>query len=675
MVARPMDVWLRRLPPALAFGLRVWASICLALFVAFWLQLENPFWAATSAAIVCQPSLGASLRKASFRLIGTCIGAAVLVLLAALFPQSPSGFLLCLALWCGMCGYAATVLRNFASYGAALAGYTAVIIAGDIIADPHSAFLLAIARATEICLGIACAGVVLLLTDRGRTRRLATALIAGVAADIWDGFTANLRDAGAGTADSTDRRRALVARVTALSAVLDELVGEASDVRARFGILQAAVDGLFDAVSEWRAAATRLETVSPAEARADAAAALASLPGALDAANWRTDPVALRAVCEQGARDAAETEATTPGSRLVAERLAGVLGGLGAAANGLVLLQYPARAERKRAVAAIRTPDPLLALLNGVRCALAVLAMSALWIATAWPQGPLAITFAAVVTLLLSPQGDAAFGGAVGFLAGTAITTVLAAVADFALLPGRDGLLALFLVIGLFVVPAAAMSTGNWRKSTFIALYANFIPLLGPSNPQVYDVGAFYNTALAIVVGVAGGVLSLVLLPSPGPALRARRLLGLTLRDLRRLASDRLPLGMTAWQGLMHGRLGVLPAAATPLQRSRMVAALWVGSEVLRLRRVSTRQSALQRAFAHIAAGDSGGARRVLAEEDNALAAADAARGDARHDAGTLRERAGLLGLSEALARHASFFDTPQPAIALVPGQEHPHAL
>ena len=37
----------------LLFGVRLWASVCLALFVAFWLELDNPFWAGTSAAIVC----------------------------------------------------------------------------------------------------------------------------------------------------------------------------------------------------------------------------------------------------------------------------------------------------------------------------------------------------------------------------------------------------------------------------------------------------------------------------------------------------------------------------------------------------------------------------------------------------------------------------------------------
>jgi len=52
--------------PPLLFGLRLWASVCLALYVAFWLELDNAYWAGTSAAIVCQPHLGASLRKGWF---------------------------------------------------------------------------------------------------------------------------------------------------------------------------------------------------------------------------------------------------------------------------------------------------------------------------------------------------------------------------------------------------------------------------------------------------------------------------------------------------------------------------------------------------------------------------------------------------------------------------------
>ena len=108
--------------PPLLFGLRLWAAVCLALFVAFWLQLDNPFWAGASASVVCQPQLGASLRKGWFRMVGTAVGAIAIVTLTGCFPQNRIGFLALLALWCSLCAFAATLLRNFASYSAALAG-------------------------------------------------------------------------------------------------------------------------------------------------------------------------------------------------------------------------------------------------------------------------------------------------------------------------------------------------------------------------------------------------------------------------------------------------------------------------------------------------------------------------------------------------------------------------
>ena len=96
----------------LLFGIRLWASVCLALFVAFSLDLDNPFWAGATAAIVCQPQLGASLRKGWFRMIGTVAGAMVIVLLTACFPQDRIAFLGFLALWGGLCVFAATVFHK-----------------------------------------------------------------------------------------------------------------------------------------------------------------------------------------------------------------------------------------------------------------------------------------------------------------------------------------------------------------------------------------------------------------------------------------------------------------------------------------------------------------------------------------------------------------------------------
>ena len=95
----PLISVVRAAGPPLLFGLRLWASVCLALYIAFWLQLDNAYWAGTSAALVCQPHLGASLRKGWFRTIGTLVGAIAIVVLTAWFPQSRAGFLAGLALW------------------------------------------------------------------------------------------------------------------------------------------------------------------------------------------------------------------------------------------------------------------------------------------------------------------------------------------------------------------------------------------------------------------------------------------------------------------------------------------------------------------------------------------------------------------------------------------------
>ena len=56
-------------------------------------------------------------------MIGTVIGAVAIVVLTACFPQDRIAYFTLLALWGGVCTFIATVLRNFASYAASLAGY------------------------------------------------------------------------------------------------------------------------------------------------------------------------------------------------------------------------------------------------------------------------------------------------------------------------------------------------------------------------------------------------------------------------------------------------------------------------------------------------------------------------------------------------------------------------
>ena len=515
--------WLVGTSEPLLFGIRLWASVCLALYVAFWLQLDNPFWAGTSAAIVCQPQLGASLRKGWFRMIGTVVGATMIVVLTACFPQDRIAFLGILALWASLCAFAATVLRNFASYSAALAGYTAMIIAADNLGatgGPNTdIFMLAITRASEICIGIACAGVVLAGTEFGGARRRLAASFSDLAAAIAGRFTRMLALAGPQLPDTQPERRELVRRVIALDPLIDQAIGESGQVRYHAPTLQVAVHGLFRALDGWRGVATHLSRVQNDQDQHGVETILRSIPPELRSAQeigspkrWMADPAAQRRVCEKAVRTLLALPAGTPALRLLADEAAKVVAGILHALDGLALLvdsprPFPVVHHR----AGLMVADWLPALVNFGRAFLAIAAVELFWVFTAWPNGGAAILFVAIIVLLLSPKGDMAFGGAIAFSVGSVGAVVGAAIIEFAVLPALETFPAFCLALGIYLIPAG-FAVARARHPAILALLTamavNFGPLLAPTNPMNYDTEQFYNTALAIFIACAAATLS-----------------------------------------------------------------------------------------------------------------------------------------------------------------------
>jgi uncharacterized membrane protein YccC len=346
--------------------------------------------------------------------------------------------------------------------------------------------------------------------------------------------------------------------------------------------------------------------------------------------------------------------AGTPSLRLLADRAAEALAGMSHALDGLALLvDDPARPVPRGGGLRLRVPDWLPALVNAGRAFVAIGAVELFWIVTAWPNGAGAIQFAAIVVILLSPRADQAYAAAVSFTAGIVLANVFAAIITFAVLPNTETFAAFSLAIGLVMVPAGALIAQPWQTQMFTALAAfGFLSLVAPANPMKYDQQEFYNSALAIVAGASAGALSFRLLPPLSPAFRTRRLLALTLRDLRRLATGPIPRTPDDWEGRVYGRLSVLPDAAEPLQRSLLLAALSMGTDIIQLRRIARRMdlgSDLDAALDSVARGDSGIATARLARLDQALAA--------RPGAAALRARGLILAISEALTQHSAYFD------------------
>ena len=662
--------------PTLLFGLRMWGAVSLALYVAFWLELDNPFWAGVSAAIVCQPQLGASLRKGWFRMVGTMVGAVLSVVLIACFPQDRILLLGGWAAWGAACAFAATVLRNFASYGAALAGITSAIIMADLLGavggvDANAAFLIAVTRATETCLGVVSAGVVLAATDLGGAPRRLAAQFADLSAAITAGVTATLSTMGCVSADTQSVRREFIRSVVALDPVIDQTVGESPQLRYYSPVLQNAVDGLFSALAGWRAIAST-HALSAGETRREALTILEALPLELRsasqpnaAAHWIHDPVALYCSCELTVRQLLALPAETPSLRLLADKGAQTFAGIAHALNGLALLVAdPAPQIPRRRIKQLRVPDWLPALVGAARAFITIGTVALLWIVTGWPDGGTAVTFTTIVTLVLVPRAEHAYNAAIGFTAGAFLDVVVAAIVAFAVLPALDieRFAGFSLVLAVCIVPIGvflAQAKRPRQVGMFTAMTLLFIPILRPGNPMTYDPATFYNTGLVIVCGAGFGALSYRLLPPLSPEYRTRRLLLLALRDLRHLAMGR---EQRDWEGLAYGRLSAMPAEATPLQRAQLLVALSAGCEIIQLRKIARPLALspdLDSALAALAEGRSAKAIARLSSLDAGLAAI--APGEPPKQV-VLRGRSSVLALSQTLVEHAAYFDTQASA-------------
>ncbi len=563
--------------------MRAATAAMLALLVAFSLQLDDPGWAGTSALIVAQPILGATLRKGVLRLIGTFIGAGAGVALFSCFPQDRVGFFLGLAGWAALCSAAATLLGDVVAYAPLLAGYTCAIVAIAAVSNPPDVFLLAVARGACIVIGIVSTSLVFALTDRGRQRGVLARLIETASGEAVAGLLSALRDPAPDLQAGQTARRTLVARVAALDAVVDQAVGENLDLRARAGVLRRAIVGLLVILSSWRGV-EQFRRRTPDGATAAIAERLLH-----EAVGGESTADALRAAA---ARIDAEN-APDVSRRLLLDRAVHAVEGLADVRSGLDLLRTPLHAQSVRGLPPTRLRDPASAAVNALRSFVTVMAAVLIWNATGWASGSTFVTFATVIVLLFGIKGEGAYSGAVTMAVGVAMGLVIATVVKFAAMPwaqgqGFDGFGGFCILLGgpvaVLGTIGAALPAGRPGSVIALTAMALFLALLSPTNEIAYDFAGFMDSGLAILAGSTLGAAAHRVMPALPRRVRVSLLLAATRRDLRRIADCAWTPDDEAWEARQYARSAAMPPDASLLDHGRLLAALAIGRELLRRR-------------------------------------------------------------------------------------------
>lgn len=157
--------WIKATGGQWRYALRNAIAMCLALSIAYGLQLDEPYWAMTSAAVVSFPTVGGVISKSLGRIAGSLLGASAALLIAGHTLNEPWLFALAMSAWLALCTWIANHYQNNVAYAFSLAGYTAAIIAFTTvnITDINDLWDITQARVCEVISGILCGGLMMMV--------------------------------------------------------------------------------------------------------------------------------------------------------------------------------------------------------------------------------------------------------------------------------------------------------------------------------------------------------------------------------------------------------------------------------------------------------------------------------------------------------------------------------
>lgn len=580
------------------FSLRTVSAGLIALLVAYALELDHPQWAMMTVFIVAQPVAGMVLAKGFYRLLGTLAGGIAAIGITTIFGTSPWVLVTVLAVWIGICTFVSSLLRNPEAYGAALAGYTAMIIGLPAFGQPHLIVDLAVARCAEIVLGIVCAG----LTSRLILPKLASdAIVSRLKRCILDLATyAGGAFSGGDPAILSGLHRKLVADTQTLGEMRAYARLETASFAPRAHPVRRTIGQLLSALSAARAlhshAAPKNAALIPVRSELQALVSeLAAKPGALDdTAPWvaRLDAISVKArQMPDASADPGDDRVGTI-TRLTiaadfAEALKQVLRGLDALRAPVT---RPAGGSRQPALVVHR--DYAGASRNAVRAALATLLVTAFWLTTKWSEAAGTVILVAVVSSLFAARPDPV-QVSWGFFKGTLLALPFAFLIGQVALPALPGFGWFMLFVVPILVPTALAMANPRHVGVATAFAINFLAFLSPHQAMTYNPGPFFAGSASILVGILLAIGVFILVLPADPWLAANRIVRAMREDLARLClHERVPR-RSAFESLAYDRINqLMPLVQNAGRKGDTVlgggvAAVTVGLEILRLRDAS----------------------------------------------------------------------------------------
>ncbi|HKT75166.1 MAG TPA: FUSC family protein [Sphingobium sp.] len=558
--------------PAALFSLKCFAAGMLALFVAFSIGLERPYWAFLTSYIVAQPMAGAVISKGLFRVAGSIVGGAFAVAVVPPLSNAPELLSLAMASWLGLCVFVSLLDRTPRAYMFVLAGYTACLIVFPSVDAPETIFTVATLRVQEILIGILSASLVhgvvfpgsvstvLLARVRAMLRDAERWSHDAIATDPVEGLEAERRRLAQDITElhqlsihlpfDVSRLAPRIRTVRAMQDQLSLLLPLGAAVEDRLAALKGASGGLVPPETQALIADTRAWLADMGEdsaARAAAAQALidrcaAQEPPASAAMDWaammRMSLFARLATLIAAHRDCRDLydqmaiHSRQPVNPRVGELLEG---------------RRNRELHRDYAGAARGAFGAFITILIGC----------ALWIGSGWQDGSTAVMLAGVFLALFAAFDNPA-APIKGFMVGTLLASALGALYGYAIMPSLDGfaMLAAALAPPLLVL-GAMLASPQWSGIATPTLLGLGSPAL-LSDRYVNEFAAFVNGNLAQLVGIWFAIIMAGLLQSAGVEGAIRRTIRATWNDLATRSTMMTTPDVRGWVNRMLDRIALL---------------------------------------------------------------------------------------------------------------------